>query len=71
MKGRKLIIAKHIFTSSSEKIAYLICLDGPTFHKHNDVQGTRVYQSLKESLTNLTFLGREDKSVTAASIITK
>ena len=43
----------------SRKISYLICPDNPTFHKHNDVQVAKVYQYLKENLTNLTFWGRK------------
>ena len=57
MEGRKLMIDKQIFKSISEKIDYLICLDNPTFHKRNDVQGTKIYQSLKENLSNLTLWG--------------
>ena len=53
------------------KIAYLICWYNPTFHKHNDVQGTKFYQSLKDNLTNVKFLGRKEASVTAAIIISK
>ena len=59
MEGRKLMQSKQIFKEFSDKIAYLICPDNPTFHKHYDVRGTKVYQSLKENLTNLTFLGRK------------
>ena len=48
--------AKQIFKEFSDKIAYLICPDKPIFQEDNDVQGTKVFQSLKENLTNLTFL---------------
>ena len=68
---RKLMRAKKIFKAFSEKIAYLICQDNTTFHEHNNVQGTKVYQSLKENLTNITFLGRKETSVTSAIIIAK
>ena len=57
MEGRKMMRAKKIFKEFSEKIAYLICPDNTTFYEHNDVQGTKIYQSLKENLTNITFLG--------------
>ena len=53
------------------KNAYLICPDNTIFHAHNDGQGTKVYQSLKENLTNITLLGSKETSVTAASIIAK
>ena len=71
MEGRNIMRAKQILKLFSEKIAYLICLDNPTFHKHNDIQGTKVYHSLKEILTNITFLVRKETSVTAVSIIDK
>ena len=71
MEGRKIMQAKHIFKAFSDKITYLVCPSNPNFHKHEDVQGTKVYQSLKENLTNLTFLGRKKTSVTAARIISK
>ena len=51
--------AKQIFKYSSDKIAYLVYPYNPNFHKHNDTQVTKVYQSQKENLTNLTFLGRK------------
>ena len=63
--------SKQIFKEFPEKIAYLIYPDNPTFHEHNDVQGTKVYQSLKEILKNLTSGGKKETSVTAASIIAK
>ena len=65
------MIAKQIFKFFSEKNAYLICPDTPTFHEHNDVQKTKVYQSLKEISTYTTFLGRKETSITAAGIIAK
>ena len=71
MEGRKLMWAKQIFKSFSDKISYLICPENPSFHEHNDVQGTKFFESLKENLTNLTFLGRKETSITAASIISK
>ena len=46
-EGRKIMIAKHIFKEFLETITYLICTDNKTFHKHKDLQGTNVYQSLK------------------------
>ena len=55
MEGRKLVPDMQIFKLFSDKIAYIICPDNPKFHKHNDVQGTKVYQPLKENLTNITF----------------
>ena len=54
-----------------QKQTYLICPNNPTFYRNNDVQVTQVYQSLKENLTNLTFLGKKKTLVTAASIIYK
>ena len=63
--------AKQIFKYSSDKIAYLVYPYNPNFHKHNDTQVTKVYQSQKENLTNLTFLGRKEISATAANIIAK
>ena len=63
--------AKKIFKEFSGKTAYLICPDNTTFHEHNDVQGTKVYQSLRENLTNITFLGSKETLVTSASIIAK
>ena len=71
MKGRQLMLVKHIFKAFSDKITYLICPDRPTFHKDNCVQGTKVYQSLKENLSNLTFGGRKETAVIAARIIAK
>ena len=71
MKGRKFMQTKQIFKEFSDKLSYLICPDDPTFNKHMDVQGTKVYQSLKENLTNLTFLGRKETSVTAEIITAK
>ena len=71
MEGRQLMKSKHIFKAFSDKIAYLICPDRPTFHKDNGVQGTKVYQSLKENLSNLTFGGRKETAVIAARIIAK
>ena len=59
---------KQIFEAFSDKIAYLIFPYNPMFHKHNYVQGTKVYQSLKENLTNINFLGRKETLFTAASI---
>ena len=47
MEGRKIMLSKQIFKSFSDHIVYLICPDNPNFHEHNDVQGRRVYQSLK------------------------
>ena len=47
MEGRKLMRSKQIFKEFSEKNAYLICPDNLTFSERNDVQGTKVYQSLK------------------------
>ena len=49
MLGRKLMISKQIFKAFSENSVYLIYPDNPTFHERNDVQGTKVYQSLKEN----------------------
>ena len=69
MEGRQLMRDKHIFKAFTDKIAYLIFPDKPTFNKDDDLQGTKVYQSLKENLTNITFLGGKKTSVTAASII--
>ena len=59
MEGRKMMWAKQIFKVFSYKTTYLICPDKSTFHKHNDVQVTKVYQSLKEILTNITFWVRK------------
>ena len=47
MEGRKLMQANQIFKEFLNKISHLICPDNPTFHKHDDVQGTNIYQSLK------------------------
>ena len=44
IEGRQLMRTKQIFKAFSEIIAYLIFPDNPTFHEHNDVQGTKVYQ---------------------------
>ena len=44
MEREKLIRAKQIFKKISDKIAYLICSENPTFHEQNDVQGTKVFQ---------------------------
>ena len=55
IEGRQLMRSKHICKAFSDKIAYLIYPDDPTFHKDGDVQVTKVYQSLKEDLTNITF----------------
>ena len=71
MERRNFMRSKHIFKSFSDKITYLIYPDKLTFHKHNDLQGTRVYQSPKEILTNFTFWGRKETSVAAASIIAR
>ena len=71
MEGRILIRDYQIFKAFSEKNDYLICPDNPTFHRHNDVQVTKVYQLLKGDLTNITFWGRKEILVTAASIISK
>ena len=71
IEGLTLMRVKNIFKSFLDKIAYLICPDKPTFHEYNDVQGTKVYNSLKENLKNLAFWVRKETSVTAASIITK
>ena len=71
MEGRKIMQAKEIFKSFLYKIAYLICPYNPTFHKQNGVKGTKIYQSLKENLTNLTLLGRKETLVTAARITAK
>ena len=70
MEGRQLMRAKQIFKAFSDKIACLICPNKLTFHKDNDVKVTKVYQPLKENLTNLTFLVRKETPDTAASIIT-
>ena len=43
----KLMQAKRIFKVFSNKIAYLICPEHPTFHQRDDAQGITVYQSLK------------------------
>ena len=71
MEGRKNIKPKQIFRELSEKNDSPIYLDNPNFHEHNYVQGTNIYQSLKENLTNITFLGKKETSVTAAIIISK
>ena len=70
-EGRKLVQDKQIFKVFPDKISYLICPEHPTFHHQDDVQGTKVYQSLKENLTNLAFLGRKETSFTDESIISK
>ena len=44
MEGGKLMRDKQIFKAFSDKITYLIYQDNPTFHEHNDVQRTKVYQ---------------------------
>ena len=43
-EGRKLLQYKHIFKLFSEKIAYLICPDHPTFNLKDNVPGIKVYQ---------------------------
>ena len=53
------------------KIDYLICPNNKTFQKHNDVQETKVCQSLKEGLTNFTSFVRTEILVTVAIIIDK
>ena len=45
MEGRQLMRAKQISKAFSDKIAYLIYPDNPTFLENNDVQGTKVYWS--------------------------
>ena len=70
-EGRKSMRAKQIFKSFSDKIAYLICPEQPTFHQQDYAQGMNVYQSMKENLSNITFLGSKETSVVAASIIAK
>ena len=57
--------------STSRKKYHLICPDSANFHGHNYVQGTKVYQSLIENLTNITFLGRKETSFTSENIISK
>ena len=42
------MIAKQIFKFFSEKNAYLICPDTPTFHEHNDVHKKRFTSHLKK-----------------------
>ena len=37
-EGRKLMLAKHIFKSFSDRIAYLICPEQPTFNQQDDAQ---------------------------------
>ena len=71
MEGRQLMRAKQIFKALSDKIAYLICPDNPTFHEHNNVKGTKVNKSLKENLTNPSFLIWNKTLVTAVRIISK
>ena len=58
--------SKQIFKAFPDKIAYLLCTYNPTFHESIDVQGTKFYQSLKENLTNLNFLGRKETAGTSA-----
>ena len=69
--GRKLLQYKQIFKAFSEKIAYLICPKHPTFNLQDNVPGTKVYQSLKEILKSLAYLGRKETPVPATIIITK
>ena len=71
MEGRKLMQSKQIFKAFSDKIYYLIYPQNPNLHGNNDVQETKVFQSLKENLTNPTFLEITETSVTAASIISE
>ena len=47
MEGRKLMRSKQIFKAFSDKNSYLICSENPTSREHNDVQGTKFFQSLK------------------------
>ena len=63
--------AKQIFKTISDKIVNTICPGHPTFHQQDDSQGMNVYQSLKENLSNITFLGSNEISVTSAIIISK
>ena len=70
-KGRKLLQDNHIFKTFSDKISYLICPEHPIFQQLHDKQGMNVYQSLKENLTNITFMGRKEASVTSVIIIAK
>ena len=71
MEGRTFMRFKRIFKAVLGKIYYLIYPDNPTFREHNYVQETKVFQSLKENLTNIAFWRRKETSVTAMSIITK
>ena len=57
--------------SISDKIPYLIPPDKGNVYPINDVQGTKVYHSLKENLTNLTSLGRKETLVTVESKIAR
>ena len=63
--------SKQIWRVFSDKIDYLIWPDNPTFPENNDVKGIKFFQSLKENLTNIIFLGRKETLVTAARIIAK
>ena len=70
-KEATFVISKQIFKAFSEKNSYLVCPDNPTFQEHNDVQGTKVYHSHKENLTNITFWGRKKRQSHLRSIIFK
>ena len=70
-EGRKLMRYKLISKAFSVKISYIICPEHLTFHEQVDAKGINVYQSPKEILSNITFLGSKEKYFISASIIAK
>ena len=68
---RKLIQANHTFKQTSNKIAYLNYPEHPTFHKWDDAKGMNIYQSMKQNLSNITFMGRKERWVASVGIISK
>ena len=69
-EGRILLRAKQIYRVVSDKIAFLICPENPTFHVQDiNIQYTKVFNTVKNNIKNLDLFGIRDALVTSAIII--